>query len=170
MPVGWRRRPARTAYIVRIDLHHSYARVSTARRVLLALTVFRWVPLGMLVPLFVLYPTGAGLSLGQVGVLFATLTACVVVCELPTGGLADSWGRRRVLVLAATTGVVALGMLAVADSMPLFVLAFGATGVFWALDSGPLEAWYVDTVLAVEPGRELSGDLSLAHATISGAI
>jgi MFS transporter, DHA1 family, tetracycline resistance protein len=138
--------------------------------VLLGLTLLRYVPLGMLVPLFVLYPTAAGLSLTQVGALFATLTACVVLCELPTGGLADAWGRRRTLILAAATGTVALGLMLAADSMPLFVLAFAVNGVFWALDSGPLEAWYVDTVLAIEPERELSGDLSLAHATISGAI
>src|SRR4051812_47735063 len=107
-----------------IDSHRSYGDVAGARRGLLVLTALRWVPLGLLVPLFVLYPVHAGLSLVDVGVLFATLTGCVVLFELPTGGLADSWGRRRALLLAATVGVVALGLLTVADSMLLFVLAF----------------------------------------------
>lgn len=130
----------------------------------------RRLPLGLLVPLFVLYPLRAGLRLVDVGLLFAALTCAVVLCELPTGGLADSWGRRRTLILAAGTGVVSLVLMLVADSLAVFLLAFAATGVYWALDSGPLAAWYVDAVSGIEPGRDLTGDLSQAELAENIAI
>jgi MFS family permease len=144
--------------------------VSAVRRVFLGVTVLRRLPLGILVPLFVRYPMHAGLSLADVGLLFATLTGAVVVCELPTGGLADSWGRRRTLLLAASTGVVSLVLMLAAHSLAGFVAAFAVTGVYWALDSGPLAAWYVDAVLDIEPGRDLTRDFSRAESCEYGAV
>ncbi|MGL5911221.1 MAG: MFS transporter, partial [Phycicoccus sp.] len=41
------------------------------------------------------------------------------------------------------------------------------TGVFRALDSGPLEAWFVDTVHESEPGAEVDGPLAV-HSTMLG--
>jgi uncharacterized membrane protein len=37
--------------------------------------------------------------------------------------------------------VLSLGLMLVASSLTAFLLAFAATGVYWALDSGPLAAW-----------------------------
>jgi MFS family permease len=111
------------------------------RRIFFAISALRRLPLGLLIPLFVRFPMHEGLRLDEVGLLFATLTAAVVLCELPTGGLADSWGRRRTLLLAAGAGVLSLGLMLVASSLTAFLLAFAATGVYWALDSGPLAAW-----------------------------
>src|SRR5882724_9226841 len=116
----------------------THGEVLALRRVYLGVTVLRRLPLGLLVPLFVRYPMHAGLPLADVGLLFAALTAAAVACELPTGGLADSWGRRRTLLLSAGTGVLSLVLMLVAHSFTVFLLAFAVTGVYWALDSGPL--------------------------------
>ena len=43
-------------------------------------------------------------------------------------------------------------------------------GVFRALDSGPLEAWYVDATLAAEPGAEIEHGLSAGSTVLSLAI
>ena len=77
----------------------------------------------------------------------------VLALELPTGGLADSLGRRAVLLLASVVGIVAMGLYLAADSLALFAAVFALQGVFRALDSGPLEAWYVDAALAADPPR-----------------
>ena len=41
-------------------------------------------------------------------------------------------------------------------------------GVFRALDSGPLEAWFVDTVHATTPGADVDRSLA-AEGTVLGA-
>src|SRR5262245_22431749 len=106
--------------MIRRQVNGGYADVAASRRVFFVLTALRHLPLGLLIPLFVRYPVQAGLGIADVGLLFATLTTCVVALELPTGGLADSWGRRRTLILASTTGVAALTLMVIAGSLPVF--------------------------------------------------
>ena len=48
-------------------------------------------------------------------------------------------------------GLAALGLLYVADSVAMYAAVTLLQGVYRALDSGPLESWYVDTTLAAEP-------------------
>ena len=57
-----------------------------------------------------------------------------------------------------------------ADSVALFAASTALQGVFRALDSGPLEAWYVDATLAAEPDAEIEKGLGAASAVLSVAI
>ena len=43
-------------------------------------------------------------------------------------------------------------------------------GVYRALDSGPLEAWYVDATLAADPDAEIEKGLSAGATVLSVAI
>ena len=54
--------------------------------------------------------------------------------------------------------------MAIADSMLVFVAAWALKGVARALDSGPLEAWYVDTVRRTDPEADITTGLSRAGA------
>jgi hypothetical protein len=58
----------------------------------------------------------------------------------------------------------------VADSAPLFVAAMILQGVYRALDSGPLEAWYVDATLAADPDAEIEHGLGRGSSVLSLAI
>ena len=57
-----------------------------------------------------------------------------------------------------------------ADSFWAFVAAAGLQGVFRALDSGPLEAWYVDTVHVTEPGADVDRALAAPGRGAGGSI
>ena len=59
-------------------------------------------------------------------------------------------------------------MLILAESFWVFVTGAALQGVFRALDSGPLEAWYVDTVHVTEPGADVDQTLA-AEGTVMGA-
>ena len=83
----------------------------------------------------------------------------MLLLELPTGGLSDSLGRRPTLLLAYVFAVAGLATLYVADSVGGFVLATALTAIFRALDSGPLEAWYVDATHAVDPDAHIESGL-----------
>ena len=141
-----------------------------ARRRYLSLVALRWLPTGLLVPVIVLLAMSRGLSVTEIGLVFAIQGLVVLVLELPTGGLSDALGRRPVLILASLVTLLALGVLYVADSVATFGVATFLMGIYRALDSGPLEAWFVDATLAADPDAEIEKGLSAGSAVLSVAI
>jgi MFS family permease len=139
----------------------------SALRRFLVLTVLRWLPPGLLFPVFVLLPLSRGLTLSELGLAFAMQGLVVFALELPTGGLADAVGRRVVLMVSAVVSLASVGLFLVADSFALVAAVFALQGVYRALDSGPLEAWYVDTVHATDPDAPIERGLS-AYGTVLG--
>ncbi|GAB3958727.1 hypothetical protein GCM10027614_76790 [Micromonospora vulcania] len=108
-----------------------------------------------------------GLSLPQIGLVFTAQGLLVLALELPTGGLADALGRRPVLLAAGALNLVSLSLFAVADSFVLFFVVWALQGIYRALDSGPLESWYVDATVAADPEAEY--ERGLGHAgTVAG--
>lgn len=141
---------------------------AAALRVFLLLTLTRWFGTGLVAALLILWYLERGLTVTEALTLGSLTGIAVVALELPTSGFADAFGRRPVYLAAALAQVLALGALALAGSWGGFAVAAVLMGVFRALDSGPLEAWYVDTVHATAPGADV--DRGLAHAgTMLGA-
>jgi MFS family permease len=141
---------------------------AAARRAFLLLTVLRWFPVGLVVGIFTLWFLERGLTVSETLLAFSVTGIVVFVLELPTGGFADALGRRPVLVAAALVNIVAGAVLILGQSFWAFVLGAALQGVFRALDSGPLEAWFVDTVHVTEPGADV--DQALANeGTVMGA-
>lgn len=141
-----------------------------ARRVFLALTLTRWFPVGLVIGIFTLLPLERGLTVAQTLTASALAGFVVFALELPTSGFADAFGRRPVFVTAAVVNVLAAVAYLVAQSFWMFALAACLTGVFRALDSGPLEAWYVDTVHASDPGADVGGALAAQGMLLGGGI
>ena len=142
----------------------------SARRRYLTLIALRWLPVGLLIPVFVLLPLSRGLSLTEIGLAFSAQGLVVLVLELPTGGLSDSLGRRPVLILAEVVAFLSLATLFFADSVAMFAAAMVLQGIFRALDSGPLEAWYVDATLAADPDARIESGLGAGSSVLSVAI
>ncbi|WP_198348201.1 MFS transporter [Plantactinospora sp. KBS50] len=141
--------------------------VRQARRRYLILHGLRWLPSGLIIPVLVLLMQERGLSLPQIGLVTAAQGLLVLALELPTGGLSDAFGSRPVLVVAAVLNVLSLALFAVASSVLLFVLVFLLQGVYRALDSGPLDSWYVNAALAEDPDADLERGLGGA-GTVTG--
>lgn len=130
------------------------------RRRYLILHGLRWLPTGLMIPVLMLLLLERGLTLPQVGLAAAAQGLVVLALELPTGGLADALGRKPVLVGAMVINLLSLALFLVAGSFALFVLAFVLQGIFRALDSGPLESWYVEAALAADPDAPIERGLS----------
>lgn len=122
-----------------------------ARRRFIVLRGLRWLATGFVIPVLVILMQQRGLTLAEIGLVTAAQAAAVLLLELPTGGLADALGRRPVLLAATVFEVASLAVLVVAREPALFVVAFLLQGVYRALESGPLDAWYVDAALAAAP-------------------
>ncbi|MGC5019512.1 MFS transporter [Micromonospora sp. DT47] len=133
----------------------------------LALYGLRWLPTGLIIPVMILLMQERGLSLSQMGLAFTAQGLVVLALELPTGGLADALGRKPVLAIAWALSLVSLALFAVADSFALFFLVWALQGVYRALDSGPLESWYVDATLDADPDAEYEPGLGYA-GTVTG--
>lgn len=131
------------------------------------LTALRWLPTGLLIPVMVLLPLDRGVGLAEIGLAWSMQGFVVLLLELPTGGLADSIGRRPVLVASTALSIASIAVLAWADSFWWLVLVAALQGVYRALDSGPLEAWYVDTAQAADPDARIEAGMS-AHGTVVG--
>jgi MFS family permease len=140
---------------------------NAARRVFLALTLTRWFPVGLVVGVLTLWQLERGLTVAEAMTVSSAAGLTIFALELPTSGFADAFGRRPVFVGAAVVNVVASVVLLVAHSFWVFLTAAVLTGIFRALDSGPLEAWFVDTVHATSPGADVDRALS-AQGTVLG--
>ncbi|MEX1169164.1 MAG: MFS transporter [Chloroflexota bacterium] len=141
-----------------------------ARRRYLILIALRWFPVGLLIPISVLLMVSRGLSLTEIGLAFSAQGFVVLALELPTGGLSDSLGRRPVLIVASIVGLLSLAVFSVADSVAMFAAAWFLQGIYRALDSGPLEAWYVDATLAADPDARIESGLGAGSSVLSVAI
>ncbi len=75
-------------------------------------------------PVFTILFLDFGLSVAQFSILNAVWAATIVLAEVPSGALADTIGRKRLLVFATLTMVVEVGMIA-------FVPTGNITLVFW---------------------------------------
>lgn len=134
------------------------------------LTALRWLPTGLLIPVLVLLPLDRGVALNELGLAFALQGIVVLALELPTGGLADAVGRKRVLLASNVVSITSIVLFLVADSFAALAVVFALQGIYRALDSGPLEAWYVDAALEADPHVRIEKGLSGAGIAIGVAI
>ncbi|MGV8964975.1 MAG: MFS transporter [Cellulomonas sp.] len=141
-----------------------------ARATLLLLTVTRWFPVGLTIGITTLIALERGMSVSQLGVILAMQGVVVLGLELPTGGFADALGRRPVLLAAGIVALVSGFVFVTAHTFGAFVVALLLQGLFRALDSGPLEAWYVDTAQADEPGIRVERSLARAGTALGLSI
>lgn len=103
-------------------------------------------------PVFSILFLDFGLTLSQFAVLNAVWAATIVLCEVPSGALADTIGRRNLLVFAGVLMVVEIGLWAFVPRANLtllfwvFVLNRVLSGMAEAAASGADEALAYDSL------------------------
>ncbi len=142
----------------------------TLTRRYLTLLALRWFATGLIIPVSALLPLERGLTLAELGVAMAAQGIVVLLLEVPSGALTDAWGRRPVLIASVVAAGAAYALVLAAGSVTTFALAWAVTGVFRALDSGPLEAWFVDAEHARGAASEVPSGLAKAGSVVSAGI
>ena len=133
-----------TAYIVNQSLH--------------------WFIVGIGFPIMVLFVLAKGLSLFESGAVIATYSAAAILLELPTGGLSDTIGRKKVYLLSVAFMILSdLALLLSWDFASVALAAF-IMGSARALSSGSIDAWFVDEFKRTQPGGNLQRALAKAGA------
>ncbi len=142
----------------------------SARARYVILTALRWLPVGLLVPVYVRLMLASGLDLATVGSVMIVYTVTVIALEVPTGGLADTIGTRAVLVVGTLLAIAMYGGLLVADHAIAFAAIAVVHGAERALRSGPLEAWYVSDAVAHGRDDTVTRGVSLGAVAEAGAL
>ena len=80
-------------------------------------------------PLYALLFADSGLSDAEISALFALWSAVGIIAEVPSGALADSFGRRTALVVGALVEAVGYASWVLLPELPGFAAGF----VLWGL-------------------------------------
>jgi MFS family permease len=91
-------------------------------------------------PFFAIILLGRGLDFFGIGVVFAVADVVTNVLEVPSGWVADHWGRRRSMVLSFTAYLASFVVYAFADGLWWCVPAAACYGVGEAFRSGTHKA------------------------------
>ncbi|WP_199614090.1 MFS transporter [Paenibacillus alkalitolerans] len=129
-----------------------------------------WFIIGMLIPVITLFKLEKGMNLLEIGWIAACYSATVMLLELPTGGLSDALGRKRVYLISLVILFISCFFLLI--SWNFITLAIGTVlfGLARALSSGSIDAWFVDEYNRMEPDGDLQSKLAKAGIYIPLAL
>jgi DHA1 family quinolone resistance protein-like MFS transporter len=103
-----------------------------------------WFVIGLIFPVMILIILDKGLNIFQAGVAIAAYSATTILLELPTGGIADIIGRKRVYLISLSFLFIAGLALLISWDFITVMLAMSINGAARALSSGTIDAWFVD--------------------------
>ncbi len=121
---------------------------------------FHWFAIGIIIPVMTLMLIEKGLNLAQVGIIFAAYSGATVLFELPTGGLADSIGRKKVYLAAIMFQIIEAVLLIFLDSFGGIFICFILMGISRALSSGTMDAHFIDQFYKVDPKVNLQKEIA----------
>ena len=111
----------------------------------------------VVIPIFVPLLQGYGLSMSQVLQTQAIFALTIALCEVPSGYIADLWGRRRAVLVGSALNGVGFFSLLWADSFVDFLIYEVILGVGLSLISGADLAILYDTEVYLEKQGERDG-------------
>ena len=115
------------------------------------------------VPVEKLFLEELGFTPQTIGIMAAAYAGVVPLLEIPSGILADRWSRRGVLLLGNAGAFLSVLVGALSFNVATYLVAAVLLGVYFAMQSGTLDAIVYDTVL------EDNGD-SAAFESLLGRI
>jgi len=103
---------------------------------------------GMLffLPIRTLYLEANLFSITNVSIIFAVEAIGIAIFEMPTGAIADLFGRKKTLVLSNLIHLLSLLILYIGGSMPMFIFYAIIHSFARSLSSGTEEALIYDTL------------------------
>jgi len=101
---------------------------------------------GTILPVYVLYFRHYQVNLFQIGLLASIFEASILIFEMPTGLVADIYGRKISVILSAFVSLISGIFFIFFPFLLGFIIAEILNGVGETLRSGALEAWLVDSL------------------------
>lgn len=129
-----------------------------------------------LIPVIVPFYQMRGLTMQQVMWLQGAFAFTILVLEIPTGYIADRWGRKQTIIAAGFLGAIGYGIYGLSGGFWDFLLAEITIGIGASFFSGSVEAMTYDTLLTLKEERkyrEVAGGMNFwefSSEAISGLI
>ena len=114
--------------------------------------------------------TDRGLSLGEVFVFQAAYSAVMLVSEVPTGMIADHFGRRVAMILGSLVAVLAFVSFGLAPGVLVLLVSYAMFALSEALFSGADSAMLFDSLKATNRAAEFTRWNGRLNALIVGSI
>ena len=125
------------------------------RRIYILINTLFWTATALPIAFLVLFRQERSLSLGEIAITTGIYSLTILLLEIPSGALADRFGRKRITLwaygLIAVTGIVNI----LAFSLGAFIFSGILYGAGRALVSGALEAWFIDTLKSSDPEMDI---------------
>lgn len=118
-------------------------------RLFLFLTFLSQLGIGMIVAVYVPFLVRNGLTIFEMNLVNSVYFMTQLVCEVPTGVIADKIGRKFSYVLACLLKGVGIGLYGVSSTIPMFMLSEAVDAVGATCVSGAYEAWITDQLRAL---------------------
>ena len=100
----------------------------------------------LVTPVWVLYFIAVGLTPPQIGLLFVAWGIAAFLFEIPTGAIADQYGRKLSVVISYLMFGTVFIFIAFAQSFTLLLLLMFMLGVAETFTTGAMDAWLIDTL------------------------
>lgn len=115
-------------------------------QIYLLLTLMRNVGIALIAATYVIFLISQGFNLFQIGLINFTFFATLLLFEVPTGVIADVFGRKKSFIISCFLLSMSMFLYSVAHTFSGFIFAevIGAIGVTFA--TGAFQAWLVDTL------------------------
>jgi DHA1 family quinolone resistance protein-like MFS transporter len=131
-------------------------------RVYIVNQTFHWFIIGLVFPILILFVLEKGLDIFEASLVLSGYSIATIALELPTGGLSDAIGRKRVYLLSLAVLFLGYVLIVVVDGFALTFIAAAVLGVARALSSGSIEAWFIDEYDRTNPQGNLQHALARA--------
>jgi DHA3 family tetracycline resistance protein-like MFS transporter len=103
-------------------------------------------PMSLIFTTYVLFLKSNGLTLAEIGIVNAIFGISITMFEIPTGVVADVFGRRRSVLLGLFIFIPSHFIYWLGYSMPMFLLAEVTSALAFCFISGAMDAWLRDSL------------------------
>lgn len=105
---------------------------------------------GIIAPVISLFFLSKGIQINQLAIVMGLLAGTVLILEVPTGVLADLFGRKKTFLLSVLFSSFSIVVFIFAKNIYHIGIGIVLYGISRALSSGSLEALFIDRVLLAE--------------------
>jgi len=121
--------------------------------------------------IWVLYLAHKGMSLVEIGLLESIHHITSLVCEIPTGALADIMGRKNTIIIGRVMSAIGAILMLFCNSFLGFAIAFVISAMSYNLNSGSEEALVYDSLKVIgeeEKYLRINGNLNFIIEVAQG--
>ncbi|MAF50900.1 MAG: hypothetical protein CMH64_02305 [Nanoarchaeota archaeon] len=105
-------------------------------------------------PIFQLFYLARELSITEIAFISVAFSISRVTLEIPSGVLADKWGRKKTLFLSQTLFIISMIFIIYSHSFYLFFIAAVIEGAWFATYSGTASSFLYDSLKEIKREKE----------------